>query len=75
MIQIVCCPLSPLQTVCYESVLGSKLAKQIANGKETRVLNTILGACGTNAGTRDTRPRPLSFARVPSTPFRLEEAM
>ena len=40
-IQIVCCLLSPLQTACYESVLSSKVAKQIQHGKETRVLNVI----------------------------------
>lgn len=44
-IQIVCCPLSPLQTVCYESVLNSKVTKKAINGgKDLRVLNTIMGA-------------------------------
>jgi len=41
-IQIVCCPLAPLQTACYCSVLSSKAAKRIAHGKETKVLNAIL---------------------------------
>ena len=44
-IQIVCCPLSPLQTACYEGVLSSKTTKKVINGgKDLRVLNTIMGA-------------------------------
>ena len=31
-IQIVCCPLSPLQTACYEGVLSSKTTKKVING-------------------------------------------
>ena len=46
-IQIVCCPLSPLQTACYESVLNSKATKKaLHGGKDLRVLNTIMGATG-----------------------------
>jgi DNA repair and recombination RAD54-like protein len=47
-IQIVCCPLSPLQTACYEGVLSSKTTKKVINGgKDLRVLNTIMGASPT----------------------------
>ena len=56
-IQIVCCPLSPLQTACYENVLNSKTTKKLMNcGKELRVLNTIMGACTPHFGDACTLP-------------------